>query len=120
MVGVFQIFTYSGNSRGTDCANTTNNPLGINYLGETYGTSSACMQQGSVGWTVTSLSSGTSYKPGLSGAGCYQVLCVCGVYQVLCVCVVCTRYCVCVWCVPGTVCVCGVYQILCVCVVCAY
>eukprot|EP00731_Ephydatia_muelleri_P023569 Em0015g1152a len=73
-----EIFTYSGSSsRGTACANTTNNPLGnsINYLGETYGPGSACMQQGSVGWSVTALSSGTVYKPGLSGAGCYQYSC---------------------------------------------
>eukprot|EP00731_Ephydatia_muelleri_P023570 Em0015g1153a len=67
------IFSYSNTGRGTTCTNATNNinPPSINNLGETYGPNSVCLNQGTKGWSVAS--SGTTYMPSHSGAGCYQV-----------------------------------------------
>ncbi|KAL5468697.1 hypothetical protein EMCRGX_G029805 [Ephydatia muelleri] len=49
------------------CSNANNNPS-TNYFAETYGPGSACVLQGSVGWSVNNVKALNT-----PGAGCYQV-----------------------------------------------
>ena len=50
------------------CSNADNNPSEINYFAETYGPGSACVLQGTVGWSVNN----TKATNIPAGAGCYQ------------------------------------------------